>query len=171
MWTTDMQILVFSVYIPPAGIYQTPEEVSIQQVLDEIHATIQRETGLTDKPTTIITAGDFNRHHPAWSSNSVHHVTIEHAEELVNFFYRHGLQWCLPRGTPTFWSLSQPGKTSTIDLTLTDSHKDSSNANCTRSIMGLTIGLPTPSGRFTRNIELSRSRKEHMNERIGSRLG
>lgn len=32
IWTAEVQMLVFSVYIPPAGIYQTPDEVSIQKI-------------------------------------------------------------------------------------------------------------------------------------------
>jgi hypothetical protein len=55
-----------------------------------------------------------------WSKNRIYHVAIEHAEELVSFFYKHGLQLCLPRGTPTYWSMSYPGSNSTIDLTVTD---------------------------------------------------
>jgi Endonuclease-reverse transcriptase len=30
------------------------------------------------------------------------------------------MQWCLPSGTPTYWSLSRTGTSSTLDLTLTD---------------------------------------------------
>ena len=40
IWTANTQMLIFSVYIPPAGIFQTPEEVSIQATLDKIQATI-----------------------------------------------------------------------------------------------------------------------------------
>ena len=103
------------------GLHDTPTQTTIQPILGEIRDTIQRESSLTGKPTMLIAAGDLNRHHPAWSSNRVHHRAMEHAEELVNFFSQLELQWCLPRGTPTFWSLTHPGKTSTIDLTVTDS--------------------------------------------------
>ncbi|GMG17056.1 unnamed protein product [Aspergillus oryzae] len=96
------------------------EEVSIQAMLEEIETCIQQAIETTDKPTTIIMAGDFNRHHPMWSKNRIYHVAIEHAEELVTFFHKHGLQPCLPRGTPTYWSMSYPGSNSTIDLTVTD---------------------------------------------------
>ena len=121
IWTTETQMLIFSVYIPPIGIYQTPDQVSIQPMLDQIQLTIRQAIRNSNKKTHIILAGDFNRHHPAWSSKQIHHVFIRHAEELVNFFQAQRLQWCLPRGQPTFWSLTEPGKASTIDLTVTDS--------------------------------------------------
>jgi hypothetical protein len=65
-------------------------------------------------------AGDFNHHHPMWCKDRVYHGAIELAEELVSFFHKHGLQSCLTRGTPTYWSISHPGSHSTIDLTVTD---------------------------------------------------
>lgn len=120
MWTITAQFLIFSVYIPPDGIYRTPGETSIQPVADKIQSTIRRVKQASDKPTTIIMSGDFNRHHSAWSNRQVHHRLIEQAEELVRFFQAHRFQWCLPRVIPTYWSLNQPGKTSTIDLTVTD---------------------------------------------------
>ncbi|EGD99960.1 hypothetical protein TESG_08624 [Trichophyton tonsurans CBS 112818] len=123
IWTTATQILLFSVYIPPFGLYQSSEEFSIQPMLDEIQSTIQRTTQSSGKPSVIVLAGDFNRHHPAWSNGPVLHKFVEHAEELVSFFQANRLQWCLPRGAPTYWSLSRPGKTSTIDLTVTDSRE------------------------------------------------
>ncbi|XP_024085694.1 uncharacterized protein LOC106673621 [Cimex lectularius] len=117
LWTTEQQTLIFSVYVPTTNHSQTLEEISIQPMLGEIEACIQQATETTDKPTTIIMAGDFNRHHPMWSKNRIYHVAIEQAEELVSFFHKHGLQSCLPRGTPTHWSMSYPGSNSTIDLT------------------------------------------------------
>jgi endonuclease/exonuclease/phosphatase (EEP) superfamily protein YafD len=54
--------------------------VSIQSTLDEIQSTIQQITQATDKPTRVILAGDFNRHHPAWSKNHVHHEFVKHAD-------------------------------------------------------------------------------------------
>ena len=120
VWTSEVQILLFSAYIPPVDIHQTVEEVSIRSTLDEIESTIQQATQATNKPTIIILAGDFNRHHPAWSNHPIHHMFIEHASELVNFFQTWRLQGCLPRGLSTHWSMSQPWKTSVIDLTVTD---------------------------------------------------
>jgi hypothetical protein len=67
IWTATAQFLIFSVYIQPAGIHQTAEEVSIQPMLDEIESTIQRIKQASTKPVTVIMARDFNRHHPAWS--------------------------------------------------------------------------------------------------------
>jgi hypothetical protein len=40
VWTTAAQFLIFSVYVQPAGIHQTKEEVSMQPMLDEIESTI-----------------------------------------------------------------------------------------------------------------------------------
>ena len=99
---------------------QNHEEASIQPMLKEIETCIRQATETTTKLTMIIMAGDFNRHHPMWCKDRVHHGAIELAEELVNFFQKHGLQSCLPRGTPTYWSMSHPGSHSTIDLTVTD---------------------------------------------------
>ncbi|KAG2001218.1 hypothetical protein GB937_010390 [Aspergillus fischeri] len=117
LWTPERQTLIFSIYVPHTNYSQVLGEISIQLMLKEIEACIQQATESTDKPTTIIMAGDFNRHHPMWSKNRIYHVAIEHAEELVSFFHKHGLQPCLPRGTPTYWSMSYPGSNSTIDLT------------------------------------------------------
>lgn len=64
IWTTKIQMLIFSVYIPPTGIYQTPDEISIQSTLDKIQYTIQRTTQTDNRPTKVILAGDFNHHHP-----------------------------------------------------------------------------------------------------------
>ena len=121
IWTDEIQILVFSIYISPITYHQLSQEVTMKSTLDEIRTTIQDATRDTVKPSKVILAGYFNRHHPAWSGNGVHHQIMRHAEELLTFIHNQGLQWCLPRGTPTFWSLTHPGKTSTIDLTLTDS--------------------------------------------------
>lgn len=121
IWTTREQILIFSVYLPPIKLHQASSEASADSALDEIQSTIRQTTQVTDRPTRLILAGDFNRHHPAWGTNQVHHVFMRQAVELVNFFHMWKLQSCLPRGTPTFWSPSHPGKTSTIDLTVTDS--------------------------------------------------
>jgi hypothetical protein len=92
-------------------------------MLEAIESTISRAEQASSKPVMIIMAGDFNRHHPAWSNRRVHHRFTAHAEELVNFFQIHRLQWCLPRGTSTYWSLNQPGKTSVLDLTVTNSRE------------------------------------------------
>ena len=65
-------------------------------------------------------SGDFNRHHPAWGGNHIQPRFVEDASELIDFFQTYGLHGCLPRGTATFWSLSHPGRNSTIDQTVTD---------------------------------------------------
>jgi endonuclease/exonuclease/phosphatase (EEP) superfamily protein YafD len=102
LWNTQQQTLVFSVYIPYMDYSQNHEEASIQPMLREIETCIRQATETTPKSTTIIMAGDFNRHHPIWCKDRVHHGAIELAKELVSFFQQHGLQSCLPRGTPTY---------------------------------------------------------------------
>lgn len=120
IWTPEAQYLLFSIYIQPVAIYQPAEVTTAELILEEIQSSIRQHSTGTDKVTKLIISGDFNRHHPAWSHRPVHHTFAEHAEELINFFQIHELQWCLPQGTPTFWSLSNPGKASTLDLTLTN---------------------------------------------------
>jgi hypothetical protein len=104
-----------------------------------------------DKVTKLIISGDFNRHHPAWSHRPVHHTFAEHAEELINFFQMHELQRCLPQGTPTFWSLSDPGKASTLDLTLTNDPASSSNATSTTTTMDQTTAGCSPNGTYSQS--------------------
>lgn len=65
-------------------------------------------------------SGDFNCHHPAWGGNHIQPWFVEDASELIDFFQAYGLHGCLPRGTVTFWSLSHPGRNSTINQTVTD---------------------------------------------------
>ena len=72
------------------------------------------------RPTSVMLSGDFNRHHPAWGGNHIQPRFVEDASELIDFFQTYGLHGCLPRGTATFWSLSHPGRNSTIDQTVTD---------------------------------------------------
>ncbi|KAJ5808858.1 hypothetical protein N7474_010127 [Penicillium riverlandense] len=119
VWTPESQILLFSIYIPPVLLH-TPEETSAEPVLRAIRDTIETVCDGDGRPTSIVVSGDFNRHHPTWSGNNIYPRFAEHATELIDFLQAHNLQGCLPRGTPTFWSLNQPGKTSTIDQTVTD---------------------------------------------------
>ncbi|OQE69718.1 hypothetical protein PENNAL_c0129G05440 [Penicillium nalgiovense] len=119
VWTADSQILIFSVYIPPVPMH-TPDGASAEATLSAIHDTIQNVTRDDSRTFSLILAGDFNRHHPAWGSNHIQPRFIEDAGELINFFHDYGLQSCLPRGTATFWSLSHPGRSSTIDQTVTN---------------------------------------------------
>lgn len=120
IWTPELQYLIFSVYIQPVAIYEAPEVSSAQQILEEIQTSIQQHTEGNSRVTKLILAGDWNRHYPAWSHRPVHHSFAKHAEELINFFQTYELQWCLALGQPTFWSLKEPGKTSVLDLTLTN---------------------------------------------------
>ncbi|EED16645.1 conserved hypothetical protein [Talaromyces stipitatus ATCC 10500] len=112
--------LIFSVYIPPLDAHQATSTTAAELILAEIKNTIEEYTKEPNKTTRLILAGDFNRHHPAWSHRLVSHVFTSQAEELINFFQTYKLQWCLPPGTPTYWSPSLPGKASVLDLTLTN---------------------------------------------------
>ena len=119
VWTEDTQFLIFSVYIPPIAHTQMSQNVSMQSTLDEIQATIDASQD-NNRTTKIIMAGDFNRHHPAWSNRQVYYLHLRHSEELLAFIQDHRMQWGLPSGTPTYWSLSCPGTSSTLNLTLTN---------------------------------------------------
>jgi hypothetical protein len=55
-----------------------------------------------------------------WGGNNIQPRFIEDACELIAFFQEHNLQTCLPRGTATFWPLNDPGKSTSIDQTVTD---------------------------------------------------
>lgn len=119
-WTEHNRTLIFSVYIQPVDYSRIYEEQSVQETLDQIELTIQQHTGTSTIPTNLILAGDFNRHHPAWSMGQVYDRVMNHTGELINFFHAHRLQWCLAPGNPTYWALQCPGQRSVIDLTLTD---------------------------------------------------
>ena len=120
LWTAEIQYLIFSVYIPPLDVHRTADTTPAESMLDEIQNCIEQHSQRTERTTRLILAGDFNRHHPAWSHRPVNHALTAQAGELVNFFQTYRLQWCLPRGEPTYWSPSRPGKTSVLDLTLTN---------------------------------------------------
>ncbi|KAF7118717.1 hypothetical protein CNMCM5793_008337 [Aspergillus hiratsukae] len=55
-----------------------------------------------------------------WGGNHIQPRFIEDASELIAFFQDHNLHSCLPRGTATFWPLNSPGKSTTIDQTVSD---------------------------------------------------
>ncbi|KAI3040862.1 hypothetical protein CBS147352_9731 [Aspergillus niger] len=120
VWTPELQYLVFSIYIQPIALHDPVEANSAREILTEIQQTIREQAEQGERTTKIIVAGDFNRHHPAWSHRAVHRGFAEHADELMNFFQDHELQWCLAPGETTFWSLNKPGTTSVLDLTLTN---------------------------------------------------
>ena len=118
IWTADSLLLLFSVYIPPIPIH-TPNEGTAEPIFTAIQDTITTALQDNRRSTSIVLSGDFNRHHPTWGGNHIQPRFVEDARELVDFFQVHGLHSCLPRGTPTFWSLSHPGRNSTIDQTVT----------------------------------------------------
>jgi hypothetical protein len=111
--------LIFSVYIPPVPMH-TSEEASAATVLSAIQDTIRNTFQEDSRSACLILSGDFNRHHPTWGGNHIQPRFVEDAGELIDFFHINGLQSCLPWGTATFWSLSHPGRNSTIDQTVTD---------------------------------------------------
>lgn len=119
IWTVDSQTLLFSVYIPPVPLH-TPNETSADAALAAIQDTIATARQNDRRTTSVILSGDFNRHHPTWGGNHTRPRFVEDATQLINFFQARGLHSCLPRGTATFWSLSDPGRNSTIDQTVTD---------------------------------------------------
>ncbi|KIW24850.1 uncharacterized protein PV07_10538 [Cladophialophora immunda] len=93
------QILAFSVYIEPIDLHRVHEIQSMQATLNEIVATIEEHSRNCPIPTSLIIAGDFNRHHPAWSGTYVYARIMTHAEELINFIHAKGLSSSLPSGT------------------------------------------------------------------------
>jgi hypothetical protein len=118
--TPTSKILVFSVYTPPVGVCAAANGTELQPTLDAIKQTIQDTASETGNKIDTIMAGDFNRHHPVWGNNRIDRNRMGDAEELLVFMQCQGLQNCLPRDTPTYWSLSYPGTKSTLDLTLTN---------------------------------------------------
>ncbi|KAI9035202.1 reverse transcriptase family protein [Aspergillus affinis] len=97
LWTAEIQYLIFSVYIPSLDARQTADVTPVESVLDEIQNCIEKHSQTTDRTTRLILAGDFNRHHPAWSHRPVSHAFTAQAGELVNFFQIYRLQWCPAR--------------------------------------------------------------------------
>lgn len=106
-------------YIPCVPLH-APNEASAELALTAIQNTIT--TALQDdrRSTSVVLSGDFNRHHPSLGGNHIQSRLIEDASELIAFFQTHGLHSCLPRGTATYWSLNDPGRSSTIDQTVTN---------------------------------------------------
>ncbi|KAJ5346168.1 hypothetical protein N7452_004172 [Penicillium brevicompactum] len=119
IWTSDFQILFFSVYIPSVPLC-TDAEASAEPALTAIQNTITTALRDDQRSTSIVLGGDFNRHHPMWGGNHIQPRFIEDASDLITFFQANSLHSCLPRGTATYWSLSDPGRNSTIDQTVTD---------------------------------------------------
>ncbi|GAA92936.1 hypothetical protein AKAW_11049 [Aspergillus luchuensis IFO 4308] len=99
LWTSELQYLVFSIYILPIAMHEPFEASSAQEILEEIQKNIQEHIEQNSRTTKLILAGDFNCHHPAWSHRAVHHRFAQHAEELINFFQAHELQYAWPKAT------------------------------------------------------------------------
>lgn len=69
----------------------------------------------------IVVYGNFNRHHPMWSSNHIAPRFIEDASDLIDFSQIHSLYRRIPQGRAIYWALNNPEQNSTIDQTATDS--------------------------------------------------
>ena len=119
IWNASSQILLFSVYIPGVPLF-TPDGASAEPALMAIKNTISTAQCDDGRSTVVILSGDFNRHHPMWGGNHIQPRFIEDASDLITFFQEHNLHVCLPRGTATFWPLNDPGKSTSIDQTVTD---------------------------------------------------
>ncbi|OGE46890.1 hypothetical protein PENARI_c093G11063, partial [Penicillium arizonense] len=119
IWSTDSQFLIFSVYLACVPLF-TPNETSAELALTAIQNTLIANTQDDQRTRSVVLSGDFNRHHPIWGGNHIQPRFIEDASELINFFQAHCLHSCLPRGTATFWPFNDPGKSTTIDQTVTN---------------------------------------------------
>ncbi|KAI3091997.1 hypothetical protein CBS147333_10276 [Penicillium roqueforti] len=119
IWTADTQLLLFSVYIPSVPL-RTPDDASAEPAFTAIQNTITAALRDGRRSTSVVLAGDFNRHHPTWGGNHIQPRLIEEASDLITFFQANGLYSCLPRGTATYWALNDPGRNSTIDQTVTN---------------------------------------------------
>jgi hypothetical protein len=119
IWTADTQLLLFSVYIPSVPLC-TPDEASPEPAFTAIQNTITAALRDGRRSTSVVLAGDFNRHHPTWGGNHIQPRLIEEASDLITFFQANGLHSCLPWGTATYWALNDPGRNSTIDQTVTN---------------------------------------------------
>ena len=98
LWTTEIQYLIFSVYIPPLDVHQTADTTPAKSMLDEIQSCIEQHSQRTERTTRLILAGDFNQHHPAWSHRPVNHALTAQAGELVNFFRHTAYSGSYPEG-------------------------------------------------------------------------
>lgn len=113
-------VLIWSVYITPVDFRFPITLQSIQSTLDTIDAVIREHANDATQPAQLLLAGDFNPHHPAWTSSEVPERMMLHAKGLVNFTQTHGLQSCLPRAISAYWSTCRLGQRSTLDLTLSN---------------------------------------------------
>ena len=60
-------------------------DTELQPALNAISQTIRNTAQGTGNSTELITAGDFNRYHPAWSNNGIHRRIMGDADELLVF--------------------------------------------------------------------------------------
>lgn len=114
-----LSTLLFSVHIPSVPLY-TPDDASAEPALTVIQNTITATLQDDRRSTSVILAGDFNRHHRTWGGNRIKPRFVEDASDLITFFQANSLHSCLPRETATYWFLNDPGRNSTIDQTETN---------------------------------------------------
>ena len=107
-------MLVFSIYVPPMDFRISNTLQTMQATFDEINAVIRSHTENPGRSVQLLVAGDFNRHHPAWTSSEVPERLMLHAEELVNFMQVHSLHSYLPKRDPNLL-VDLPAKTA-IDV-------------------------------------------------------
>lgn len=71
----------------------------------QTYLTNHTERILKDEDSTMVWAGDFNRHHPMWDRNEDVHLFIglaqQAAEKLVNMLVEYNMEMALPKDTPT----------------------------------------------------------------------
>lgn len=91
--------------IPPFPLYISDDNSAIP-VLAAIQTTTTAGTQNEHRDTSLIIAGDFNRHHPMWGGSHILSKLIEYASDLVEFFQTQDLHSCLRRGTATYWVLN-----------------------------------------------------------------
>jgi len=58
-------------YVEPIDLHHIYDLQSMQPTLDEIGSTIREHNQSSSELIMLIVAGDFNRHHPAWSGTYV----------------------------------------------------------------------------------------------------
>ena len=101
---TGETLQIHNVYNPSPASYSSKEPGTIE--------TLRKILEITVSETNHVVVGDFNLHHPLWSS--IERLTRhEAADILLEVAYNHSLELVTPRGTIT-WRAR--GTQSTIDL-------------------------------------------------------
>jgi ribonuclease HI len=101
------QILVASIYIPPA------DRLARTNTINHLQRLYQQTQG--NKRIDVIFLGDFNLHDQLWGGDDVPETDQGEADELIDLMGEIGLSSLLPRGTKTW---QNRGTESTIDIIL-----------------------------------------------------